>query len=62
MLYDNDKAGQDGVQSVARRMKQSGHTVGSIKYLDWSKIRVPQHEEIPNKFDIRDLWNELKAT
>jgi len=55
LLYDNDKAGQDGVQSVARRMKQSGHTVGSIKYLDWSKIRVPQHEEIPDKFDIRDL-------
>lgn len=57
LLYDNDEAGQKGVQSVARRLKSSGHSVGSIRYLDWSKVTVPNHAVIPDKFDIRDLYN-----
>lgn len=59
LLFDNDEAGQTGIQSVARRIKSSGHAVKSLQYLDWQQITIPQHSEIPAKFDIRDLYNAL---
>lgn len=61
LLFDNDEAGQKGVQSVARRLKSSGHSVNSIRYLDWSKVTVPSHSTIPNKFDLRDLYNAYQG-
>ena len=60
LLFDNDEAGQAGVQSVARRIKTSGHSVKSLRYLDWSKVTIPQHTVIPNKYDLRDMYNDLK--
>lgn len=59
LLFDNDEAGRTGIQSVARRIKSSGHSVRSLHYLDWTKITVPDHSEIPDKFDLRDLHNAL---
>lgn len=57
LLFDNDEAGQAGVQSVARRLKTSGHAVDSLHYLDWTQITVPSLSELPSGFDIRDLYN-----
>lgn len=57
LLFDNDEAGRSGVQSVARRIKTSGHVVESLQYLDWSTVTVPEFSVIPDKFDIRDLYN-----
>jgi hypothetical protein len=59
LLFDNDDAGRSGVQSVARRIKSSGHTIKTLQYLDWSQITIPQFSEIPNKFDLRDLHNAM---
>jgi hypothetical protein len=59
LLFDNDEAGQQGVQSVARRIKSSGHNVKSLNYIDWTRVTVPSHAAIPDKFDIRDLYNEV---
>ena len=59
LLFDNDEAGRSGVQSVARRAKASGHNVQSLKFLDWSRVNIPGHLEVPDKFDIRDLHNTL---
>lgn len=59
LLFDNDEAGRSGIQSVARRIKSSGHAVQSLQYLDWSRITVPQHSVIPEKYDLRDLHNDL---
>ncbi len=59
LLFDNDEAGQQGVQSVARRIKSSGHSVKSLKCIDWTRVTVPSHSIIPDKFDIRDLHNEV---
>jgi hypothetical protein len=59
LLFDNDDAGRSGVQSVARRIKSSGHTIKTLQYLDWSQITIPQFSEIPDKFDIRDLHNAM---
>lgn len=59
LLFDNDDAGRSGVQSVARRIKSSGHTIKTLQYLDWSQITIPQFSEIPEKFDIRDLHNAM---
>ena len=61
LLFDNDEAGRNGVQSVARRLKASGNSVESLKCIDWSRLTIPSGD-IPDKFDIRDLWNELRAT
>jgi hypothetical protein len=59
LLFDNDDAGRSGVQSVARRIKSSGHSIKTLQYLDWSQITIPQFSEIPEKFDIRDLHNAM---
>lgn len=61
LLFDNDEAGQAGVDSVARRIKASGHSINSLWYLDWSQITVPDYSELPSGFDIRDLNNSLTA-
>jgi 5S rRNA maturation endonuclease (ribonuclease M5) len=61
LLFDNDDAGQSGVKSIARRIKSSGHNIQSLQYLDWSQITVPQHAVIPNKYDLRDLYNDLNV-
>jgi len=60
LLFDNDDAGRQGVQSVARRLKSTGTSVSSIKFLDWSKITLSEHSVIPDKFDIRDLVLSLR--
>jgi len=59
LLFDNDEAGRAGVQSVASRAKAAGHNIQSLKYLDWSRVNLPGHETVPDKFDIRDLYNLL---
>jgi len=59
LLFDNDDAGRSGVKSVAKRIKASGHTVASLKHIDWSNMVLPSLSEIPDKFDLRDLVNEL---
>jgi hypothetical protein len=59
LLFDNDDAGRSGVQSVARRIKSSGHSIKTLQYLDWSQITIPQFSEIPEKYDIRDLHNAM---
>lgn len=61
LLFDNDEAGQSGVKSVARRIKSSGHTVQSLRYLDWSSVSVAGHPTLPSGFDIRDLHNSLNG-
>lgn len=61
LLFDNDEAGRNGIQSVARRIKSSGHVVRSLHYLDWSKVTIPSHPEIPDKFDLRDWYNCLNG-
>jgi 5S rRNA maturation endonuclease (ribonuclease M5) len=61
LLFDNDDAGQSGVKSIARRVKSSGHNIKSLQYLDWSQITVSQHAVIPNKYDLRDLYNDLNV-
>lgn len=58
LLFDNDQAGMDGVNSVARRIKQSGHSVKSLKYLNWGDVTLSQHSTVPDKYDIRDWYNE----
>ena len=57
LLFDNDEAGRAGVQSIARRVKSSGHSIKSLHYLDWSLVSIPSHSEVPDKFDIRVLYN-----
>lgn len=59
LLFDNDEAGRLGVQSVARRVKSSGHTIKSLQYIDWSLVTVPQHATIPEKYDLRDMYNNI---
>ena len=59
LLFDNDDAGRSGVQSVARRIKSSGHSIKTLQYLDWNQITIPQFSEIPEKYDIRDLHNAM---
>jgi hypothetical protein len=61
LLFDNDDAGHQGVLSVARRIKQSGHAVNSLHALDWSQVTVPSHSEIPSGFDLRDWYNSVSA-
>jgi len=61
LLMDNDEAGQAGVQSIARRIKSSGHAVTSLHYLDWSSVTVPSFSELPSGFDIRDLYNAING-
>jgi hypothetical protein len=59
LLFDNDDAGRSGVQSVARRIKSSGHSIKTLQYLDWSQITIPQFSELPKGFDLRDLHNAM---
>jgi hypothetical protein len=56
MLFDNDEAGKNGVDYVAKHIKTTGLVVRSISYLDWSKVTIPSGA-IPDKFDVRDLHN-----
>ena len=56
LLYDNDIAGKDGVDYVARGLKSNSIQHLSLSYLDWSKITLPTGE-VTDKFDIRDLNN-----
>lgn len=58
LLFDNDDAGRSGIKSVAKRIKASGHSVASLKHIDWSRMVLSSFSEIPEKFDLRDLFNE----
>ena len=58
-LTDNDRAGRDGVTSLATRMKKAGILPYKLFYLDWDEISLPERSEIPNGFDIRDLVLEF---
>ena len=58
LLFDNDTAGNTGIQSIARRIKQSGHIIKSLQFLNWQSITVSSHSELPSGYDIRDLYNE----
>jgi len=59
VMFDHDNAGREGVDYIARHLKSSGIKVNSLAYLDWSKITIPSGT-IPDKFDIRDLYNTVK--
>lgn len=59
ILFDNDDAGKDGVEHIARNLKIQNITVTSLQHLDWSKVKVSGLDIIPNKFDIRDLFNTV---
>lgn len=54
LLYDNDIAGRDGIDYVARNLKSNTIQHLSLSYLDWSKVTLPVGE-LTDKFDIRDL-------
>lgn len=54
LLYDNDLAGRDGVDYVARHLKSNSIQHHSLSYLDWSRITLPTGE-LSAGFDIRDL-------
>jgi len=56
LLYDNDIAGRDGVDYVARNLKSNSIQHLSLSYLDWNKITLPVGE-LTAGFDIRDLNN-----
>ena len=56
LLYDNDIAGKDGVEYVAKHLKTSTIPHLSLSYLDWSKITLPTGNLEPG-FDVRDLHN-----
>lgn len=62
LLFDNDEAGRQGVEHIARKVKAAGVTTRSIRYLDWSKVTLPSSSSIPDKFDIRDWYNELTSS
>lgn len=59
LLYDNDTAGRDGVNYVARNLKSSSVPHLSLSYLDWSKV-TPPTGVLTDKYDIRDLANSFK--
>jgi len=56
LLYDNDSAGSDGIDYVARHIKSGSIPHLSLSYLDWSKVTLPSGE-LESGFDIRDLHN-----
>ena len=60
MLYDNDVAGSDGVDYVARNIKSNSVQHLSLSFLDWSKITLPK-SELTLGFDVRDLYNEFNT-
>lgn len=60
LLFDNDEAGREGINHIARNLKANNITVASISYLDWLKIHLKEYKSIPDKFDIRDLYNTLQ--
>jgi hypothetical protein len=54
MLYDNDAAGSDGVDHIARNVKTHSLPHLSLSYLDWGLVQsVIGNQE--SGFDIRDL-------
>jgi hypothetical protein len=61
LLFDNDEAGEYGVQSVAKRIKSSGHIVNSLHCINWNTVTVPNHAHLPSGFDVRDWVNALGA-
>ena len=56
LLYDNDMAGKDGVDYVARNLKSNTIPHLSLSYLDWGKITLPSGQ-LESGFDVRDLNN-----
>jgi 5S rRNA maturation endonuclease (ribonuclease M5) len=62
LLFDNDEAGDHGVQSISKRIKSGGHSIINLHCIDWSRITVPNHAHLPSGFDIRDLNNSLSGT
>lgn len=56
LLYDNDMAGKDGVDYVARHIKSNTIAHLSLSYLDWSKVTLPSGQ-LESGYDIRDLNN-----
>lgn len=54
LLYDNDIAGIDGIDYVARHLKASTIPHHSLSFLDWSKITLPSGG-LTAGFDVRDL-------
>lgn len=59
MMADNDDAGREGVNRLASLMVRNGQRAASLSFLDWDKVQVPGMVTIPNKFDMRDLIQEL---
>jgi len=56
LLYDNDLAGRDGVNYVARHLKANSINHLSLSFLDWEKVTLPTGE-LTSGFDIRDWHN-----
>ncbi len=56
LLYDNDIAGRDGIDHVARHLKSNSIQHLSLSYLDWTKVTLPTGE-LEVGFDVRDLTN-----
>ena len=54
LLYDNDQAGKDGIDHIARHIKSNSVGILSLSYLDWSTITIP-NGTIADGFDVRDL-------
>jgi len=54
LLYDNDTAGKDGIDYVARNVKSNTIPHLSLSYLDWGKITLPSGQ-LESGFDVRDL-------
>lgn len=56
LLYDNDIAGANGIEHVARHIKSNSIPILSLGYLDWNKITIPDGS-LSEGFDVRDLHN-----
>lgn len=52
MLYDNDKAGRDGVDRVVRACANEGVKPTKFGVLVW-----PNHDDLADGYDVRDLIN-----
>lgn len=57
-MGDNDKAGKEGLDRLARDMVRSGNQASILEYLDWTKITLP----VSDKDDFRDLVRLTKGT
>lgn len=51
-LFDNDDAGKNGIDYLARKIKESATPVKSLNALEWSKLG-----NFPPKYDVRDFLN-----